>query len=104
MKIIKSTLLLSALTFFGCQTDNSSKVLLDRSEKQLSTLRTAAREESKNPRTLTKDGHIHWIQSSYDWTEGFWPGTCWMLYEVSKDKNGKRPPQLRRNCLRNIKT
>src|SRR5690606_23444436 len=89
MKIIKSTLLLSALTFFGCQTDNSSKVLLDRSEKQLSTLRTAAREESKNPRTLTKDGHIHWIQSSYDWTEGFWPGTCWTLYEVSKDKKWK---------------
>src|SRR5690606_21324128 len=89
MKIIKSTLLLCSLTFFGCQTDNSSKVLLDRSEKQLSILRIAASKENKNPRTLTKDGHIHWIQSSYDWTEGFWPGTCWMLYEVSKDKNWK---------------
>src|SRR5690606_6310094 len=86
MKIIKSTLLLCSLAFFGCHTDDGSKALLNRSEKQLSTLRAAALPENKNPRTLTKAGHIHWIQSSYDWTEGFWPGTWWMLYEVSNDK------------------
>src|SRR5690606_40995706 len=86
---LKSTLLLCSLTFFSCQIDDSSKALLDRGEKQLSALRDVALQENKNPRTLTKDGHIHWIQSSYDWTEGFWPGTCWMLYEVSNDKKWK---------------
>lgn len=89
MKIIKSTLLLCSLTFFGCHTDYNSNALLEKSEKQLSTLRIAALKENKNPRTLTKDGHIHWIQSSYDWTEGFWPGTCWMLYEATNDKKWK---------------
>ncbi|MBD1424190.1 glycoside hydrolase family 88 protein [Sphingobacterium arenae] len=89
MKIITSTLLLCSLAFSSCHTDDSSKSLLEKSEKQLSMLRTAALNEHKNPRTLTKDGHIHWIQSSYDWTEGFWPGTCWMLYEHTNDKKWK---------------
>jgi len=103
MKIIKSTLLLCSLAFFGCHTDDGSKALLDRSEKQLSTLRTAALEENKSPRTLTKDGHIHWVPSSYDWTEGFWAGTCWMLYEVSKDDKWKEAAEAAQQLFKQHK-
>jgi len=89
MHIIKSIFLLSSLAFMACGFNENANALLQKSEKQLTGLRTAAMQENKNPKTLTNDGNIYWIQTSYDWTEGFWPGTCWMLYEATNDEKWK---------------
>ena len=57
--------------------------------EQLSLLLIDAEKENKIPRTLTEGGEMHWTKSGFDWTEGFFPGSCWYLYEVTKDKKWK---------------
>ena len=39
---------------------------------------------------MDKNGEIVWARQPYDWTEGFWPGTCWMLYEKTGDEQWKK--------------
>ena len=59
-------------------------------DKQLSGLLTKAKAANKNPRTVEKDSSIYFIDSiSFDWTEGFFPGTCWYLYEATQDAKWK---------------
>ena len=41
-------------------------------------------EEIIIPRTLTKSGELHLVNSR-NWTSGFFPGTLWLLYEMSED-------------------
>lgn len=104
MNIIKSSLLLFSLAFGGCGLDNNnSNAILETSEQQLAGLRTLAMQENRIPRTLNKDGHIRWINDSYDWTEGFWPGTCWMLYEISGDKKWKEAAEASQNLFKHHK-
>ena len=47
--------------------------------------------EGQNPRTIDKNKQIHWIkEKGFDWTEGFFPGTLWYLYELTKDESFKQ--------------
>lgn len=104
MNIIKSSLLLFSLAFLGCGSNNNdSNAILEKSEQQLHALRNLAMQENRIPRTLNKDGHIRWINDSYDWTEGFWPGTCWMLYEISDDKKWKEAAEASQNLFKHHK-
>ena len=48
-----------------------------------------AEKANKIPRTITADGKMHWTREGFDWTEGFFPGSCWYLYEVTKDEKWK---------------
>jgi len=48
-----------------------------------------AEKVNKIPRTLNEDGSIHYANLDYDWTEGFFPGSLWFLYEDSKNKSFK---------------
>lgn len=57
--------------------------------KQLSLLLKVAEEENNIPRTLDAEGNMHWIHENFDWTEGFYPGTNWYLYELTKDEKWK---------------
>lgn len=63
---------------------------LKSAESQLSSLLDLAQVGNKNPRTTNTDGETYWIGDTYDWTEGFWPGTCWMLYEYSNLEKWKK--------------
>lgn len=57
---------------------------LEFADKQLSGLLVKAEAKNQNPRTLEKDSSIYFIDSaSFDWTEGFFPGSCWYLYEAT---------------------
>lgn len=50
---------------------------LAKCETQLSLLLRDAYDADSNPRTVDLDGATHWIDNSiFDWTEGFFPGTC----------------------------
>ena len=57
--------------------------------QQLSLLLIDAEKENKIPRTLTAEGNMHWTKEGFDWTEGFFPGSCWYLYEVTNDEKLK---------------
>lgn len=62
---------------------------LNSAEKQVTLLLKEAEKANKIPRTLTAEGEMHWAHDNFDWTEGFFPGSCWYLYEVTKDEKWK---------------
>lgn len=41
-----------------------------------------------NPRTINKDGNIVYIPID-DWTSGFFPGSMWLMYNLTKDEKWK---------------
>ncbi|MBC9798031.1 glycoside hydrolase family 88 protein, partial [Sinomicrobium weinanense] len=89
MKIIKSTILLLSLTVLNCKSPGTTEARLEKSEQQLTALRTLSIQEKKIPRSIDKNGKNIWTRQPYDWTEGFWPGTCWMQYERTQDEKWK---------------
>jgi len=57
---------------------------------QTSLLLTDAGQKGAIPRTVKPDGSTYYITGEkFDWTEGFFPGTCWYLYEFTKDAKWK---------------
>ncbi|ACU04850.1 glycoside hydrolase family 88 protein [Pedobacter heparinus] len=89
MNIIKSSPLFILLTILSCKSQTDSVARLTKSEQQLTELRILSMKQHKNPRSINAKGQVRWTESPYDWTEGFWPGTCWMLYENTKDEQWK---------------
>lgn len=89
MKIIKSTIWLLGLMVAACNTGVDPATRLEKSEQQLSTLRTISMKENNIPRSVNENGEIRWAKQAFDWTEGFWPGTCWMLYQSTGDEEWK---------------
>ena len=87
-RTIQLVLLTIALIINACKSADFSEDSLKNSEKQLIALREVALKENKIPRTV-KDGNLSWVHKGYDWTIGFWPGTCWMMYEKTKDPKWK---------------
>ena len=59
---------------------------MELSEKQFLILLKDAERLNRIPRTITTDGEIHWANKVFDWTEGFFPGSCWYFYEFSNDE------------------
>lgn len=78
---------------FSCQTKQSTREFceesLDFACKQTELLRKESIEVNRIPRTLTATGDMHWAKPGFDWTEGFFPGTCWYLYEYTKANQWK---------------
>lgn len=90
MNKLKLSLLLISLAALSCNSKTDTQLRLDKSEKQLTNLRNTAMEANNIPRSIHKDGKVRWIETPYDWTEGFWPGTCWMMFENTKDEQWKQ--------------
>lgn len=57
---------------------------------QLSLLLNDSEKAGKNPRTIDKNGEIHWTHEKFDWTEGFFPGSLWYIYKYTNDKKYKK--------------
>lgn len=58
---------------------------LDLALQQFDLLAQEALAVNRIPRTITKDNEYHWTSESFDWTEGFFPGTSWYFYELTND-------------------
>ena len=88
-RTLKITMLMVFAVLNSCKTTTDfSEINLKKSEKQLVALREISVKETKIPRTV-KEGSLSWVHKGYDWTIGFWPGTCWMMYETTKDPKWK---------------
>jgi unsaturated chondroitin disaccharide hydrolase len=67
----------------------NNKDIIGGSEKQFSLLLIEANKANRIPRTVNSEGEMHWTNETFDWTEGFFPGSCWYLYEFTKDEKWK---------------
>lgn len=59
---------------------------LNFSTQQLKLQYELASAAKRNPRTTNVDGTMHWTNATADWTDGFFSGSLWSLYEYSHDK------------------
>ena len=104
MKILKILLCTFFVTIiFSCKEKPSSKKIankektkpfsidkqLNKAGKQMALLLENANKVNKIPRTLDAEGKMHWAKEKFDWTEGFFPGSLWYLYEYSNDNSWK---------------
>ena len=83
------------VVLMSCGTDKQ-KPNIDFPEKELnlaaqqfSLLLQDAEIANRIPRTLTENGEMHWTGENFDWTEGFFPGSMWYLFEATKDEKWK---------------
>jgi rhamnogalacturonyl hydrolase YesR len=85
-------LLLGFIFIFSCDSLNNTpeevfiKQQFTHAEKQVNLLLKEAEKVGRIPRTVTAEGKMHWTRQNFDWTEGFFPGTCWYLYEKTKNE------------------
>ena len=93
---VKPTLLFIALAFFsGCSEAPKKSIpavtILDIAQSQYDTLNKNSLPylDTKTcmPRTI-EDGKLHLV-NIYDWTSGFYPGSLWYLYGLTKDDKWK---------------
>lgn len=95
MKSLQLFVILILSIVFSCAnnvsqpTNISATEQLNSAEKQFALLLQDAEKANRIPRTLTEDGAMHWTRTNFDWTEGFFPGSCWYLYEQTKDEKWK---------------
>ncbi|WP_298484709.1 glycoside hydrolase family 88 protein [uncultured Maribacter sp.] len=91
MKLIKKIVLpLLICLFYSCQEKKAEtkkeESVMEKAEKQFSLLVVEAEKANRIPRTINKDGEMHWAKERFDWTEGFFPGSCWYLFEATGNK------------------
>lgn len=95
MNYSKLLLTLTLITvLYSC--NNSKEVeqinidlILANANAQLALQLKDAERANRIPRTITPEGEMHWTKPNFDWTEGFFPGSCWYLYEITKDEKWK---------------
>lgn len=67
---------------------------LDGARRQLELLLADAQAADANPRTVETNGQTHWIKTDgFDWTEGFFPGSLWYMYEVTGEERWREAAQ-----------
>ncbi|MBO9659600.1 MAG: glycoside hydrolase family 88 protein, partial [Chitinophagaceae bacterium] len=82
---------IASLFFSGVNAqDNAVEVqaLTSTVESHLSAMVAGQKDASRFPRSIKEDGSLHTVKSS-DWTSGFFPGTLWYTYELTKDERWK---------------
>ncbi len=55
---------------------------------QYTLLLDKALKDQNIPRTI-EEGKLRWVNDGFDWTEGFFPGSLWYLYEITGDESWK---------------
>ncbi|MGY5355936.1 glycoside hydrolase family 88 protein [Wenyingzhuangia sp. IMCC45467] len=90
LSLIIPVLFISCMATQKNQEPPSTQKQIALSAKQYTLLVKDAEEANRIPRTLNAQGEMHWTMEEFDWTEGFFPGSCWYLYEMTKDEKWKK--------------
>ncbi|WP_066631761.1 glycoside hydrolase family 88 protein [Labilibacter marinus] len=109
MKLLKGFMVgMLSLSMLACQTKKEEEGFCDKNlksaEQQTALLVKEAMMHNKLPRTLTAEGEMHWARSNFDWTEGFFPGVCWYLYEYSGNEAWKNQASELQSMFESHKT
>ncbi|MCG8310777.1 MAG: glycoside hydrolase family 88 protein [Cytophagales bacterium] len=58
-------------------------------------------EKQRIPRTQHEDGSIQFTHNgNFDWTEGFFPGTCWYLYSFTGDEKYRNAAETLQDLIK----
>ena len=82
-------LCISVLVLIACSGGEDTSIVeqgFTRAEQQLSNQLKAVPEATEYPRTIGKDGKLK-VTRKNDWTEGFYPGCLWYVYEYTNKGN-----------------
>lgn len=89
---IKGLLLLVVCFLAGCGKESRDKRMVSEvfsvAEQQLSAQLNTIPEPTAYPRTIGKDGKLK-VTKKKDWTEGFYPGCLWYMYEYTHKNKWK---------------
>jgi len=92
MRIVSISLICFFLVQLSCKTKQKEAVkfepIIARIDSQLSPLRDIALSNQRIPRTV-HDNQLKFTNKRFDWTEGFFPGTCWYMYELTREDKWK---------------
>lgn len=104
------------LSLYGCSTPEETTAdlpqasALDQTQSKLSELLAASLASNKIPRTEEGDGNMVWASKTsesgeirFDWTLGFFPGSCWYLYEYTEDEKWKEAAEKFQSQFRELK-
>ena len=69
--------------------EEADEGILSRLEGQLSKRAELSEQQNRIPRTV-HEGEIKFTGQLFDWTEGFFPGTCWYMFELTGDEKWKQ--------------
>ena len=69
--------------------DQTALSPIEHAEKQLTLQLAEAEKVNRIPRTINSDGDLHWAKEGFDWTEGFFAGSLWYMFENTNDKKWK---------------
>ena len=82
--------------FYSCKENKAAEKMdagkrtaltpMGHAEEQLTLLLKEAEKANRIPRTIDVDGNMHWTKEGFDWTEGFFPGSLWYLFEYTEDE------------------
>ena len=85
-------LCISVLVLIACSGGEDTSIVeqgFTRAEQQLSNQLKAVPEATEYPRTIAKDGKLK-VTRKNDWTEGFYPGCLWYVYEYTNKEDWKK--------------
>lgn len=88
MKLYKQLLAVLVISLLGvyCSPDTQHELdpdaQIEKIGSQLKPLVALALEQKRIPRTI-HEGKMRFTGQRFDWTEGFFPGTCWYMYELT---------------------
>ena len=93
-KLLNISIVLMMVSGFGCKTQSEMNDLVAQdisvAEKQIGHQVEIIEQSGKilNPRTL-KNNKVEYVPID-DWTSGFFPGTMWYMYDLTKDEKWKK--------------
>ena len=85
-------LCISVLVLIACSGGEDTSIVeqgFTRAEQQLYNQLKAVPEATEYPRTIGKDGKLK-VTRKNDWTEGFYPGCLWYVYEYTNKEDWKK--------------
>lgn len=106
MKKVSLLFVVSLFLFCSCKgTEKKGLVAVgfERAEEQLSAQLRQVLEPTEFPRTIGPDGKLKTTKKN-DWTEGFYPGCLWYVYEYTKKDQWKEAAVRWTESLESLKT
>mgnify|MGYP000875697863 CR=1 FL=1 len=101
-KFLFIAIFITSVLFSSCKSETAwVDESIDTAAYQLNQLATEIADSAKLPRSI-KNGQVR-LEDLYDWTSGFFPGSLWYTYELTKDDKFKEEAIKYTNLLYNVK-